>query len=48
MKKTDIVAFNKDQLEHIQMVSSEVTDFCSRLIQEAIRHDTSKFSEGEK
>jgi len=40
-----IIAFNKDQIQHIQLVQKQVLDFCHKIMSAAIEHDKSKFDE---
>ena len=42
-----IILFNNDQIEHIQLVQKSIWAFCNKLMNEAITHDKSKFSEVE-
>lgn len=42
-----VIKYNKQQLEHIQMVQTSVHDFCDILSRETLFHDASKFSEEE-
>lgn len=37
--------FQKDQIEHLQIVQKQVLDFCNRILTSAIEHDTSKWSD---
>jgi hypothetical protein len=43
----DIIKFNKDQIEHLQILQKQVLEFCNKLFISAIEHDTSKWSEKE-
>lgn len=40
-----IIAFNKDQIEHLQILQKQVLDFTNKILLSAIEHDTSKWSE---
>ena len=47
MNKNDIVAYNKDQLEHIRLLQTLVFKFCNNLMACAIEHDKTKFDDRE-
>lgn len=42
-----IIAFNKDQVAHIQLVQKQALTFCNQIMLSAIMHDTSKFNDVE-
>ncbi len=37
--------FQKDQIEHLQIVQMQVADFCHKITMSAVEHDTSKWSD---
>lgn len=45
--KSEIVNYNKQQLEHIELVQQLVLNFCCELMLESVGHDTSKFDNDE-
>lgn len=47
MDNQKLLAFNQDQVKHIQMVQRNVLNFCTELMNEVLKHDESKFSEEE-
>lgn len=38
-----VLAFNKDQIEHVELVQRQVFEFCIKIMMSAIEHDKSKF-----
>lgn len=42
-----VMKFNKDQIEHLQILQKQVLEFCNKITVSAIEHDTSKWSEKE-
>ncbi len=42
-----IKQFNRDQIEHIQLVQKLCWDFCDEIMREVIKHDNSKWSPAE-
>lgn len=44
---SDAVAWNKDQIEHLQIIQKQVLEFTGKLWVSAIEHDASKWSEKE-
>lgn len=37
--------FQKDQIEHLQIVQRQVVKFCDKILMSAVEHDTSKWSD---
>jgi len=40
-----IINWNKEQIEHLQILQKQVLEFCSKITMSAIEHDTSKWSD---
>jgi len=40
-----LMAWNRDQIEHLQIVQKQVLEFTHRILTSAIEHDTSKWSD---
>lgn len=44
---SDIIAFNKDQVQHVQILQKLVLQFVNDIMKESIEHDTSKWGDVE-